>query len=101
MIENELRSTSHVKLVENRQKVEDLSITCRLHYIRGTDLARSSPLWKDSRSECESTLMSSPPGNLEKRYLINFRQVGVIVLQSRRVNGQVFEPQARGSFTRT
>lgn len=37
--------------------------------------------------------MSSPAGNLEKRYLINFRQVRVIVLQSRRVNGQVFELQ--------
>lgn len=35
--------------------------------------------------------MSSPAGNLEKRYLINFRQVGVIALQSRRVDGQVFE----------
>lgn len=45
--------------------------------------------------------MSSPPGNLEKRYLINFRQVSVIVLQSRRVNGQVFEPVARGAPART
>lgn len=35
--------------------------------------------------------MSSPAGNLEKGYLINFRQVLVIVLQSRQVSGQVFE----------
>lgn len=38
--------------------------------------------------------MSSPAGNLEKRYLINFRQVLVIALQSHPVNGQVFEPVA-------
>lgn len=67
------------------------STTVGLQDQRGRTSPGASPLWNDSRSESQPALMSSSPGNLEKRYLINFRQVGVIVLQSRRVNGQVFE----------
>lgn len=64
------------------------------------DLARSQPFVERLAKRVRGTLMLSPPGYLEKRYLINFRQVSVIVLQSRRVNGQVFEPVARGAPAR-
>ncbi|GBP72688.1 hypothetical protein EVAR_52165_1 [Eumeta japonica] len=43
----------------------------------------AAALCGDSRAECEPALISRSAGNSEKRYLINFRQVGVIVLQSR------------------